>query len=59
MNSENYKITIEQYGRKYAIESDKPDIGSDELYDMLKSLLLCAGWHETTLKEVFNEDTPS
>ena len=55
-NNENWKITIEQYGCKYSIELDKPDVTIEDVYNGLRQILLASGWHPNNVKEIFNED---
>ena len=54
--NENWKITIEQYGCKYSIELDKPDVDIEEVYQALKSILLASSWSCEQVKEILNEE---
>ena len=54
-NNENWKITIEQYGCKYSLELDHADVTLEEVYNALRQIMLCSGWSEEQLKEIFNE----
>ena len=41
---EPYRITIEQYEYKYAVEIDTSDINFTEYVELLRSISLAAGW---------------
>ena len=50
------KITIEQYGNKYSVERKEDDLDIDEVKDILKGLLVSAGFHIDNVKEIFKEE---
>ena len=54
--SQNWKITIEQYGRRYSIELDHADVNIEEVFNNVKQILLCSGWQDLQVKEILNED---
>ena len=54
--AENWKITIEQYGRKYSLELDHADVTIEDVYEALKQILACSGWSEDSIKEILNEE---
>jgi hypothetical protein len=56
INNHNWKITVEQYGCKYSIELDKPDVTIENVYDALKQILAASGWHYEQIKEILNID---
>jgi hypothetical protein len=48
-----YRITIEQYEYKYAVEVDHSDISFTEYISLLRQISLAAGWSEDGVNEVF------
>jgi len=55
-NNKNWKITIEQYGCKYSIELNHPDVDVTEVYDALRQILLASSWSPEQVKEILNEE---
>tara|TARA_R110000796_G_scaffold243375_1_gene365896 strand:- start:116 stop:280 length:165 start_codon:yes stop_codon:yes gene_type:complete len=53
--SEPYRITIEHYDMKVTVEKSNSDISSDEYQEMLIWISKAAGWHDTLVKEIFNQ----
>ena len=47
------KLSLESYGTKHTIEIDRDDIDMDELFQLLKQLCLCVGYHPENVEECF------
>ena len=56
MNNQNWNITIEQYGCKYSIELDHPDVSVEDVFNALKGILAASGWSNEQVKEILNEE---
>ena len=50
------KLTIEQYGYRYSIETPHDDVDTNEIQHLLKQLLMCAGFHPEGVNEIFKEE---
>ena len=46
-------LTLTQHGRTITISMETSDVDINDMVDMMKGVLLAAGWSEETLKEVF------
>jgi hypothetical protein len=49
------KISIENYGKKYTTEVDHDDISMEDYIDIINSMLLSIGFHQSTIAEAFEE----
>ncbi len=49
-------LTLTQYGKTITISMETSDIDIHEMVDMIRGVLLAAGWTEETLNEVFIND---
>jgi hypothetical protein len=50
---EKFILTLTQYDTTITISKNKSDITMEELYDMIKQLILAAGWHPDVVNEYF------
>jgi hypothetical protein len=49
------KLTLESYRKKYSVETEGDDLDINEYIDIMTGLLIQAGFHRDTIKEVIVE----
>ena len=51
-----FRITIEHYNQKVSVEVDHSDVGLGEVADLLEQVLKGAGFLESQVKEIINQE---
>ena len=49
------KLTYQAYNQKFSIETEHDDVDIEEVYQLIKQLLLSAGFSPETVDEYFGE----
>jgi len=52
--NEQFIITIEHYDTKVSVQKKHSDVDGVELKEMLITLCVAAGYHPSTVNEIFN-----
>jgi hypothetical protein len=48
-------ITLKHYGATYSIETNADDLTATEVLEHFTKILLCAGWHQTSIDNAIME----
>ncbi len=51
-----FKVTIEHYNQKISVEVDHSDVSLSEVADLLEQALKGAGFLESQVKEIINQE---
>ena len=51
-----FRITIEHHNKKVSVEVDHSDVGLGEVADLLEQALKGAGFLESQVKEIINQE---
>lgn len=46
------RLTLEHYGRAFAVQIDKDDCDADEMRDLLRGLLVAGGWQPSSAETI-------